>query len=543
MKRLERNVSQPRAKGPGLSLTIKEAIIRVLQEEHCGMTIEQIYYKIIANGWYSFGAKKPQNVIRVEIDRACENTNYTVRAAKDYFRFERNPKGEKVYFLLSSTQDNKSTPANNVACSEVAEPEQVDYKTIVIWNDSIKRSFQIWMESMNYSPATIRNYYNAIERTFHNFKSILNIAVNETSTEHEAVGKFVELLFHDREFIETNRTGHNMYSAAFKAYKRFIYKDITDDSSGEKAVSNNGLKDIVDLEEGKKGLSDILGTHFLTLNGYSNIGILWSASQNSLSMFLNDNGINSENDLWHFLVRAFKNDYVFNSPHIWQNQPDYPQTSKGLIINLARQHNGVVTREQIDNFFSQIKLTSLNNSLVLDKDQLIFHDKAKFMLIETLEPNSYRCSLIAKALKTLFSTEETPYIILRDIKTSWFSSLPGLPNGLQWTPLLLQEILRIRPGIGYKVIFPSLKKQALDTVGAVVVPAKSRFNTFADVVHQFCFCEYKLPCKLYAEELRTKLREVGMIEGNELIWNMHKALKDYRFAFSDQNLTVMILEK
>lgn len=406
---------------PSSRLTIREAIIRVLGNEPNGMTSEQIYSKIIADGLYSFGAQNPRNVVRVELERACEKTNYTVRASKNCFRFERNQKRDKVYFLLATTPTNDTAQPSFIADSE--------------------------------------------------------------------------------------------------------------------------LDDIVDLEEGKKCLCEILDTHFLTLYGYSNIGILWSAAQNSLSMFLNDNAINSADDLWCFLIRAFKNEFVFNSPHIWKNPPDYPQSSKGLIINLARQHGGVVTREQIDNFFSQIKLTSLYNSFVLDKEQLLFYDKAKFILTETVNPNADRCSLIANALNTLFSFENMPYIILRDIKQKWFSSLPGLPNGLPWTPLLLQELLRIRPNIGYRVILPSLKGQALDRVGAAIVPRKSDIETFADVVHLFCFGEYKLPYKLPAEELRLKLREASMIEGNELIYNMHKALKDYRFAFSDENRTVMILER
>jgi hypothetical protein len=260
-------------------------------------------------------------------------------------------------------------------------------------------------------------------------------------------------------------------------------------------------------------------------------------------MFLNDNAINSPDDFGRFLFRAFKNEFVFSLPHIWQNEPDYPQSSRGLIINLARQYGGVVTREQIDRFFSCIKLTSLYNSFVLDKGQLLFCDKEKFILTETVNPSAERCSLIAKALKMLFSCENTPFIVLRDISSSWFSRLPELPNGIQWTPLLLQELLRICPEIGYRIISPELKGQALDTVGAAIVPSKSEIETFADIVHRFSYAKYKLPFKLSAEELRIDLREAGMLDGNELIYNMHKTLKDYRFAFSDENRTVMILER
>lgn len=516
---------------PSNLLTIREAIIRVLENEHTGLTAEQIYNQIIAEGLYSFGAQNPQGVVRVEIDRACINSNYSIRASKDYFRFERNQIGEKVYFLLPSklTDEQPITKSN----------------TIEIWNDTTKQKFQSWMESMNYSTATVRHYCGAVGRTIQNFKSIADIAIRDSQTEKEATLRFIELLYQDNEFIVTNKTGHNMYSAALTAFVRFFESDasiIIGNSPVVETVVDSGLDNIIDLEEGKKSLREILDNHFLTLYGYSNIGILWSAAQNSLPMFLNDNAINSSDDLWNFVTRAFKNEFVFNSPHIWGKPPDYPQSSKGLIINLARQHGGVVTREQIDNFFSQIKLTSLFNSFVLEKEQFIFYDKAKFILTETVNLDDNRCSLITNALNTLFSSENTTYIVLRDIKSSWFSSLPGLSNGFQWTPLLLQELLRICPSIGYKAILPNLK-QALDTIGAAIVPRQSEIETFADVVHRFCFEEYELPYKLPSEELRLNLREVGMIEGNELIYNMHKALKDYRFAFSDENRTVMILER
>lgn len=62
---------------PDSHLTIKESIIRVLENEQQGMTVEQIYNKIIADGLYSFGAQNPLNVVRVVIERACVNPNYT----------------------------------------------------------------------------------------------------------------------------------------------------------------------------------------------------------------------------------------------------------------------------------------------------------------------------------------------------------------------------------------------------------------------------------------------------------------------------------
>lgn len=434
-------------------LTIREAIIKVLQASQQGMTVKEIYDKIIENRLYSFGAQNPLNVVRNQILSACEGSNFRYRSPKNYFRCAIDVKGkkrEKIYFLLLKSLTN-----------EVAQP-----------------SFVVNVESTTLGKE----------------------AKNELS----------------------NSNIENIKS---------------------QIITEDELNDIVDLDDGIRGIRKILNAHFLTLYGYSNIIILWDAVQNSLPMFLNDNAINSANDLWRFLVCAFKNEFIFRSPHIWQNIPNYPQSSRGLIINLSRQYGGIVTREQIDSFFSRIKLTSLFNSFVLDKGQLLFYDNAKFILTEIVNPTAERCSLISKALDKLFSCENIPFIVLRDISSSWFSRLPELSNGLQWTCLLLQELLRICPDIGYRIISSDLKGQAIDMIGAAIVPSESEIETFADVVHRFCYGKYKLPIKLSAEELRLELRGAGMLDGNELIYNMHKALKDYRFAFSDENRTVMILER
>ena len=62
----------------------------------------------------------------------------------------------------------------------------------------------------------------------------------------------------------------------------------------KKESQSDIFSDMIDFDEGKKGIQKILKTHFNTLNGYSNMYLLWSAAENQISMFLNDNGIDSE---------------------------------------------------------------------------------------------------------------------------------------------------------------------------------------------------------------------------------------------------------
>lgn len=309
------------------------------------------------------------------------------------------------------------------------------------------------------------------------------------------------------------------------------------------SVLSSVMDDIVDLEEGKNRIQKILRVHFQTLCGYSNIIILWNAAQDTLSMFLNDNAINSSIDMWRFIQRIFSGEYVLRYPHIWQSVPDYPQNHVGLIINLARKHGGIVTREQIDDYFSHIKISSPTNAIIVSQKELLFCDIGKFIPTDDMNFNTDRCGAIKKSLDNLFVNEDTTYIVLRDIKFEWFSRLPELPNGIAWSPLLLQEVLRIHPNIGYRVIPPGLNWQKYDKLGVAIVMNNSDIMTFADIVHRYCYTKYKLPHKLTAEELRLELRNMGIVEGNELIYNMHKPLKDYRFAFTDENRMVKILER
>jgi hypothetical protein len=259
-------------------------------------------------------------------------------------------------------------------------------------------------------------------------------------------------------------------------------------------------------------------------------------------MFLNDNAINSSSDMWRFMQRAFTGEYVLKYPHIWKSVPDYSQNHVGLIVNLAKQHGGIVSREQIDDYFSRIKTGLPTNAIIISQKELLFCDSGNFILTNDMNLNIERCEAIKKSLDDLFVSENTSYIVLRDIKSEWFSRLPELPNGIYWGPLLLQEVLRIRPNIGYRIIAPGLNGQRYDKLGVAIVMNNSDITTFADVVHRYCYVKYKLPHKLPAEELRLELRNAGMLEGKELIYTIHKSLKDYRFAFTDEDKMVKILE-
>lgn len=531
-------------------LTIKDAVIKVLSDEIRPLTAEEIYDEIIKQGLYAFGAQNPVNVVRNIIESACGNSGYSekYRVKVPCFHFARNDEGKRVYSLLTTGTVETSKTRD----FDIEKTSTLSKHSFNIWDYKIEKNFQKWLECKNYAKRTADSYRRATVQIFRDYAALAQKAVMDSSNELEAVHKYISILNKDSSFVYANSRRHNQFTAALAALERFFSSDTqtTDNCNGELAApkseminASSSLGDIVDLSEGKDGLREILEVHFQTLYGYSNINILWNAAQDSLSLFLNDNAINNADDLWSLIQCAFSGEYVMSNPHIWETRPDYPQSYVGVIINLARQTGGTVTREQIDEYFARIKQGTPINATIIRQGLLMFYENKHFILSEAVNVTSERCAVITKALDRLFERERVSYIVLRDITKEWFSSLPVIKGDIKWTALLLQEVLRLHPVIGYRVIFPGLDGQALDTLGVAIVPSNSDTNVFADVVHHYCYEREILGNKMATEDLRAILREAGMLEGNQLIYNLHRALRDYRFAFTDENKMVKILER
>jgi hypothetical protein len=531
------------------NLTIKEAVVSVLTEARDAMTADDIYDAIIKRSLYSFGAQNPINVVRTTIEYACDNSGYSNRDALSCFHFEKNAAGKRVYSLLNAEQIESSETVSSIPDNAPKNPDG----NLTIWDDKVEQAFQKWLENENYAQKTADNYRRATAQIFRSFATLAVQAVGQSESELEAVRQYIVLLNEDFGFVEANATRHNQFTAAMAALERFYSAGVEiAEHEGDEQMTypletitppTSSLGNIVDLEEGKEGLREILEAHFQTLYGYSNISIVWNAAQDNLSLFLNDNAINTADELWRFMYRVFLGEYVMSNPHIWKTQPNYPQSYVGVIINLARQFGGTVTREQINEYFVRIKQGSQINANIIRSGHLAFYAPKHFILTEIINLSGERIAAITKALDRLFERERVSYIVLRDISDDWFSSLSTLKGNLNWTALLLQEVLRLRPAIGYRTVFSGLNGQAYDTLGAAIVPSKSEINCFADVAHRYCHENKFLGKKMLTEDLRIILRDAGMLEGNELIYNLHKALRDYRFAFTDENSMVKILER
>ena len=79
-------------------MTITDAVIKVLENEEEGLTLQQIYDKIIENGYYEFGAKKPLDALRIQIMRYCEDKTISLASDKKTFISEQKD-GAEVFLL------------------------------------------------------------------------------------------------------------------------------------------------------------------------------------------------------------------------------------------------------------------------------------------------------------------------------------------------------------------------------------------------------------------------------------------------------------
>lgn len=304
----------------------------------------------------------------------------------------------------------------------------------------------------------------------------------------------------------------------------------------------------VDLDEAEEDLRRILNTHFRQFGGYSNKQLLFVAASQELSLFLNDNDCDNLEAVYaiaRFLFEkklAAGKHYKFFPPHIFEVEPDYPMTLRGLMIHLARNNGGILHAVDAKKYLQKTMLTygGLGQLLQIGtSNTFLMYDDDKYLLSEALCIDDAWCHRMHDRIDDLFREANVAYVIPRDISVAWLNTLPALPLNLEWTRLLLQEILDKFPAIGFKSISADVT-QSHHTMSAAFVPIDSPLQTFPDVVTLFMEGRYELPRRMLGEELRLDLRGAGMLENDELIYALPKALDDYRFAWSDENKYVYV---
>ena len=235
--------------------------------------------------------------------------------------------------------------------------------------------------------------------------------------------------------------------------------------------------------------------------------------------------------------------FIFlNNMHIWRVEPDYSKDYCGLMIKYAREHNNTFTREEGERHLEWIGSTTPQQTfsyLIFKTGEKAFlqYDENCFVLAESLSINDNFINHLQTQINNLLGEED--YVSFGDIEDYFYDTLPRLPVFVYWTPLLLEDILRV-----YDLNFFTVeagKDNDKKTIPAAIIKKNSAFKTFSDVVWSEVSKDFSLPKEFSSTDFRDYLLTKGFIRGMEKIGNVHKTVEgDLRFFWNSNNSVVTI---
>ncbi|MDR0382523.1 MAG: hypothetical protein LBH50_00880 [Spirochaetaceae bacterium] len=306
---------------------------------------------------------------------------------------------------------------------------------------------------------------------------------------------------------------------------------------------------ITDIKTVADTLLKILGKHFKHFYGYANRRVLFESALTAMPALMDANCFNAEKRIYALTRHLFSKEkyrgYNFTFAeglHVYEKEPDYSKSNKGVLINLSRQNGGIIHRKECEKFLAQLRIKKniIINYIHNKKDATFyFYDEKTYILSDSLMLNESDIKKITALLDELFA--DAHYIIPRNIDSGWFDKLPRLPIGLPWTLLLLQEVIKYRYETGYKPVFSFSGQSPYRIAGAFVRITDN--SSLADIIYDYIKSKMGIPYNAKSEKFRRLLREAGFLGKTEWFYNMHNVLNDNRFVFSYDDKTIRIVEK
>jgi hypothetical protein len=297
---------------------------------------------------------------------------------------------------------------------------------------------------------------------------------------------------------------------------------------------------LIDWKDAAMHMAAILEKLMKKNNGYVSSAQLYEYTRAEMNMFLNDNDMNNERAVYEIAQHLFdkvgyqgKRYRFYGKVHI-SRLSDAISSNFDIIQKYATEHGGVFALVDLESYLKgiNVKTGNLRNQMRIYSDPEFFcYDDGLLIHAQSMHIDEHWMTEVRTSLNKLFM-DVGDHIIMRDIRPFWFEQLPLLPGGNVWTPLLLQSVLRFytKP-LGARTI-SAMDSQAIETLHTMLVREDSPIQNFGDVVATY-LVENAIPQRQFeAEELRGMLVDAGILRGNELIWNMPKALSsDERFAW------------
>ncbi len=307
----------------------------------------------------------------------------------------------------------------------------------------------------------------------------------------------------------------------------------------------------VDWTEGADQLEAIIDKLMQKNNGYISAAQLYQYAKVEMNMFLTDNDVNDERAIYDIASYLFEKKHYHSKKYIFFgklhiSRPDHPVTSNlDIFRNYANDQGGVFSFNSLVEYLQSIGVNTGNlraQMRIPDEPLFFYYESGLLMCADSMHIDVAWKAAVKQELAALLS-DVGNHIILRSIPQNWLERLPALPGRRPWTPLLVQSVLRCYSNeLGAKTI-QALSGQSFDTIHAMLVANDSPIQSFGDAVISYLMDNKIEKRSFEAEELRLLLADGEMIQGNELIWNMSKALQnDERFAWnaSGDHVTVEI---
>ena len=306
---------------------------------------------------------------------------------------------------------------------------------------------------------------------------------------------------------------------------------------------------LVDFEEGADTLEAVLDKLLKKNDGIVTAKHLYEYARSEMAMFFNDNGITDQQSVYDLARHLFEKlkyhgkQYVFKS-NMYISLPDIATDSVvDIVSKYAREKGATVTYDELVHYLAGLGLNTgtLRTLMHIDKEPVfLIYAENKYLLAELMHIDAAFLETIHGALRRLFADSDG-HIIPRNISDSWYNLLPTLPSGLPWTPMLVQQLIKFYPNKLEPRTIIAMESQNSNTLHAMFVEKESWIQDFRDVVAVFLHKEMPNRCEFEAEELRGILVDAGMISGNEMIYNMHKALgDDPRFLWNSEGSCIKV---
>lgn len=305
----------------------------------------------------------------------------------------------------------------------------------------------------------------------------------------------------------------------------------------------------VDWDDGAAQMRTIIEKLMQKNNGYVSAAQLYDFARVEMNLFLNDNDLNDERSVFDIAQHLFekngrgKDRYTFTDKAHISKDGETIENTFDVICKFAEEQGGVFREEALAEYLTGIgiKAGNLRNQMRLNREpDFFFYESGVFISAKCMKINDSWKERVDQALKKLLNDADG-HIILREIQPVWFESLPALPGQRPWTPLLLQFVLRFYGKEFHVKTIAAMGSQKMDTIHAMLVKEDGPIQNFGDAVIAYLLERGIEQRAFKAEELRQLLVRAGMLHGNEVIWNMPKALaKDERFAWDAKGEDVTV---